>query len=194
MPGKEQLGLEATYRLYQAAAGTWVFLAARFDTEFAALCNAIGRGDLIGDPRYRDWAGRRAHSGDLAAELGCVFAARPADEWESFLIARDIACVQADRSSHVRFLYEDPQPAAIGLMTQTKSRSFLDQAPGGEYWRHAPVVKFSDTPCVAGLPYEGLGEHTARVLRELGYDDAEIERLAGERVVKCAAADAPVPA
>jgi crotonobetainyl-CoA:carnitine CoA-transferase CaiB-like acyl-CoA transferase len=40
-PTQAQLGLEATYRLYETAEG-WVFLDARFDADFAALAKAMG--------------------------------------------------------------------------------------------------------------------------------------------------------
>lgn len=68
-------------------------------------------------------------------------------------------------------------------MTMTKSQEFLEQAPQGQYWRHAPTVKFSDTPCEAGKPYEGLGAHTRPVLQQLGYDATAISRLAEARVI-----------
>jgi crotonobetainyl-CoA:carnitine CoA-transferase CaiB-like acyl-CoA transferase len=68
-------------------------------------------------------------------------------------------------------------------MVPAHSRAFADQAPDGRYWRHAPVVKFSETPCEAGKPYCGLGEHTREVLRELGYDGAAIERFRQANVI-----------
>jgi crotonobetainyl-CoA:carnitine CoA-transferase CaiB-like acyl-CoA transferase len=79
--------------------------------------------------------------------------------------------------------YEDPHTQAIGFMTPTRSRAFLDQAPEGKYWRHAPPVKFSETPCEAGKPYEGLGVNTRSVLAELGYEDATIERLVANKAI-----------
>jgi crotonobetainyl-CoA:carnitine CoA-transferase CaiB-like acyl-CoA transferase len=182
VPGKDQLGLEATYRLYEAAQG-WVFLAAQFDDEFAALCRVIGREDLLGDSRYVNWAARIRHRHELGAELEGVFRARNAAEWEALLSAADIGCVRADGSGHVRFLHEDPHTQAIGFMTPTRSRVFVDQAPEGKYWRHAPLVKFSETPCEAGKPYEGLGSHTRCVLQELGYDNATINRLEADKVI-----------
>ena len=68
-------------------------------------------------------------------------------------------------------------------MTPARSRDFLDQAPEGQYWRHAPLVKFSETPCEAGKPYQGLGVHTRSVLEELGYDNAAITLLETNKVV-----------
>ena len=182
VPDQAQLGLEATYRLYEAQSG-WVFLAARFDSEFAELCKALGREDLATDARFATWGARIADSRALERELEPIFASRTADQWEAALLPLGIGCVRADKASHVRFLHEDPQPKAIGFMTMTRSDEFADQAPDGRYWRHAPAVRFSDTPCSPGLPYEGMGSHTAAIIGELGYDDAALARLVSDRVV-----------
>ncbi len=182
VPDKAQLGLEATYRLYECAEG-WVFLDARIDTEFARLAAALNREDLASDERFASWKARYAHRDALGAELEPVFATRSADDWESFLLDRDVACVRADKASHVRFLHTDPQTAAMGFMVMTQSSEFAEQAPEGRYWRHAPVVKFSDTPCEAGKPYEGPATHTRQVMRRLGYDDAAIDRLAEAKAI-----------
>jgi len=176
VPGKAQLGLEATYRLYETAKG-WVFLAVPADGEFAAFCKAVGREDLARDPRFADWPRRYEHCTALGEELERVFKTRDAADWETLLTNADLGCVQADRVGHRRFLYEDPHAKAIGFMVPTASPAFADQAPGGRYWRHAPVVQFADTPCEAGKPYLGLGVHTRQVLEELGYDEAAIARL-----------------
>jgi crotonobetainyl-CoA:carnitine CoA-transferase CaiB-like acyl-CoA transferase len=176
VPDKAQLGLEAAYRLYETKDG-WIFLAARFDGEFAALCCALGRDDLLQDRRFANWAARIENSTALAAELEPIFLNRAADEWEAMLTALDIGAVRADKASHVRYLHSDPQPLATHFMVMTSSNEFADQVPKGRYWRHAPVVKFSGTPCEAGKPYEGPGHHTRQVLRQLGYDDTAIDRL-----------------
>ncbi len=182
VPDKTQVGLEAAYRLYETADG-WVFIDARFDEEFKALVGALGREDLARDARFANWTARLAEQQALGAELEPLFMARSADDWEAFLLSRDIACVRADKASHLRFLHSDPQPAAMGFMVMTQSEEFHEQAPGGRYWRHAPVVKFSETPCEAGKPYEGQATHTREVLRGIGYDDAAIDRLAEGKAI-----------
>jgi crotonobetainyl-CoA:carnitine CoA-transferase CaiB-like acyl-CoA transferase len=181
-PDQAQLGLEATYRLYETAEG-WVFLDARFDDEFAALCKALSREELAKDHRFASWDARYANSKALEAEFEPVFRTRTADEWEQHLLTLGIACVRADKASHVRFLHTDPQSKAMGFMVMTQSPEFIDKAPEGGYWRHAPVVKFSDTPCETALPYEGPATHTREVLHGLDYDDAEIDRLAEAKVI-----------
>jgi crotonobetainyl-CoA:carnitine CoA-transferase CaiB-like acyl-CoA transferase len=182
IPDKAQLGLEATYRLYRTAQG-WILLAVQFDHEFAAFCRVIGREDLALDRRFASWASRYEHRTVLGDRLELVFETRTAEEWEQLLTAADLGCVAADAMGHRRFLYEDPHTQAIGFMAPTQSRAFVAQAPGGQYWRHAPVVRFSETPCEAGKPYLGLGEHTRQVLQELGYDDAAIARLQEANVI-----------
>jgi crotonobetainyl-CoA:carnitine CoA-transferase CaiB-like acyl-CoA transferase len=160
-----------------------VFIAAQSDSEFAALAGALGREDLIADERFSTWPQRYANRAALEAELEPVFRARTADEWEADLVARDIGCARADKASHVRFLHSDPQPKAMGFMVMTQSPEFADKAPDGRYWRHAPTVNFSDTPCEAGKPYEGPATHTRAVLRRFGYNDATIDRLAADNVI-----------
>ena len=182
VPDAAQLGLEATYRLYETLEG-WVFIAAQFDAEFAALAGALGRGELASDPRFASWQARIANSKALEAELEPIFKTRSADQWEADLLAQQIGCVRADKASHVRFLHSDPQPRDMGYMVMTRSPEFADKAPEGRYWRHAPVVKFSETPCEAGKPYEGPATHTRAVLGPLGYDDSALERLAEAKVI-----------
>ena len=182
VPDKSQLGLEATYRLYETADG-WVFLDAQFDDEFTRLAKAIDRANLITDARYANWQARNLNRAVLEAELEPLFLTRGADEWEAFLLERDIACVRADKASHLRFLHTDPQPAAMGFMTMAKSAEFAEKAPEGRYWRHAPVVKFSATPCERGKPYEGPATHTREIMVELGYDQTSIDELVKSKAI-----------
>ena len=181
-PDKAQLGLEATYRLYETAKG-WVFLAVQFDGEFARFCNAIDREDLLRDQRFATSSNRYQNREALGHELEQVFHTRSAEDWESVLTSADLGCVKADGLGHKRFLHEDPHARAIGFMVPTNSRAFADQAPGGKYWRHAPVVNFSETPCESGKPYCGLGSHTEKILQELGYDAEAIARLRDAKAV-----------
>jgi crotonobetainyl-CoA:carnitine CoA-transferase CaiB-like acyl-CoA transferase len=181
-PGREQLGLEAMYRLYETADG-WVFLTAQFDAGFQRLCKAIERVELLEDARYKNWPDRIRHSAALSTALEPVFKSRDTQAWVSLLTAADVGCVRADGPSHVRFLHESEHSKATGFMTETSSPAFAQLAPGGRYWRHAPLVKFSATACVPGLPYLGLGSHTMAVLLELGYSEAEIAKLVEAKIV-----------
>ncbi len=172
-PDKEQLGLEATYRLYETAEG-WVFLAARPDDEFATFCSVVGRLDLETDPRFSTAASRYEFRHELSSVLEELFRARTADEWETLLTTADVGCVRADGTGHRRFLHEDAHTRAIRFMVPTAHPLFESSAPEGRYWRHGPEAEFSDTPCPESLPYAAIGEHTRAILGELGYSQDEI--------------------
>ena len=178
-PDSEQLGLEATYRLYEASDG-WVFLAAVWDAEFESLCEAIDLPELLNDDRFAGSERRYQNRGELASILEREFKQRSAAEWEKHLTSRGIACVRADGPGHKRFLHEDPHTTEIGFMVPASPVGALSSE--GTYWRHAPVLDFSETPCESGKAYTPLGEHTRAILTELGYTKEDVEELAGSGV------------
>jgi crotonobetainyl-CoA:carnitine CoA-transferase CaiB-like acyl-CoA transferase len=186
-----QLGLGATYRLYETApAGAdhqveswenpdprWVFLSAVPDDAFARLCAAIEADDLAGDERFATQRLRHEHRDELGAAIEPVFLTRAAPEWESMLGGAGVGCMVADGHSIFGFVHAHPQAQALG-MTVTAEHPTL----GGRYRRHAPAVRHSDTPGVGGA-YCETGEHTREILRELGYDDEQIDDLHDAGVV-----------
>jgi crotonobetainyl-CoA:carnitine CoA-transferase CaiB-like acyl-CoA transferase len=174
IPDADCYGLHALYRLYKASEG-WVFLAALTDREWQALTAAVERTDLAADPRFATSDARREHDAELIVELSAVFATRTADEWEAALTGVDVACVRADADSGT-FFEEHPHAIANNLAVETESPRF------GKYKRHGGIVQFSDTPGRYG-PGPFPGEHTVRLLEELGYDRPQIDALREQRVV-----------
>ena len=186
-----QLGTGPTRRLYETAAPAagseresyenpdprWVFLSAESDEEFSGLCEVAGRSELAADERFATTAARDRNAAALSAILEEVFRGRGAAQWEANLLAAGVGCVTADAMSHFAFLFRDPQALANGTMVETEHPSF-----GGRYWRHAPMVRFSDTPGKA-RPHCELGEHTRAILQELGYDQTEMADLRQADVV-----------
>ncbi|HEV3110251.1 MAG TPA: CoA transferase [Candidatus Binataceae bacterium] len=174
LPDEQCYGLNALYRLYQTSEG-WVFLACVFDREWKALCKAVNRPDLLADSRFASAAARTEHDAELAEEFGKLFATRPAGEWEQLLTAAGVACVQADSSVGV-FLEQHPQAIANRMTVEVESPRF------GKYLRHGALINFSDAPGRLGHgPF--LGEHTVRVMRDLGYTDEQIAELRSRDVI-----------
>jgi crotonobetainyl-CoA:carnitine CoA-transferase CaiB-like acyl-CoA transferase len=182
-PDKNQLGLEATYRLYRCQDDSWVVLAAMWDDEFESLCGVIDRKDLPEDPRFKSVAARYENREDLGGQLELVFEQKDADTWESVLTAADVGCVRADTSGHKRFLYEDPQPRSIDFMVPTETKLFAEYAENGKYYRHSPQANFSETKPASGLPYCALGEFSRAILAEIGFTQDEISKLVDDGVV-----------
>jgi crotonobetainyl-CoA:carnitine CoA-transferase CaiB-like acyl-CoA transferase len=167
-------GLNALYRLYQCSKG-WVFLACVSDREWTAFCRAADRPDLLTDSRFASATARAKHDDALAGEIGNLFATRPADIWEQVMTAEDVACVRADTDVGA-FLEDHPQAIATRMVVEVDSPRF------GKYLRHGAIIDFSEAPArLEHGPYPG--EHTASVMRELGYTDAQIAELRSRRII-----------
>ena len=166
IPDADGYGPDALYRLYEAREG-WVFLACPLEKEWRALCGAIGRRDLLEDPRFASADARRQNDGDLARELAGVFAEKAAGEWETTLAAADVGCVEVEERGMYHFYNDDPHVAANGFITEVESQRF------GEFWRYSPVLSFSETPGKAGAGIT-RGEHTFPILEELGYSREQV--------------------
>ncbi|MBV8453460.1 MAG: CoA transferase, partial [Deltaproteobacteria bacterium] len=174
IPDEQCYGLNALYRLYQASEG-WVFLACVFDREWKALCTAVNRPDLLVDDRFASATDRAKHDDKLAIELGKIIATRPADRWEQLLTVAGVACVRADTDVGA-FLEEHPQAAANRMAVEVDSPRF------GKYLRHGAIIDFSGAP--GRLEHGSFpGEHTVRVMRELGYTEAQIAELRSRCII-----------
>jgi crotonobetainyl-CoA:carnitine CoA-transferase CaiB-like acyl-CoA transferase len=127
------------------------------------LCAAIGRPELADDPRFVTNDDRMANRATLAAELEAALAARATDEWVDVLIEAGVPCGPIH---DYRQVFEDPH---------TQARE-MEVRLGAERMLGIPV-KLSDTPGSVRRPAPLPGEHTAEVLREAGFSDAEIAAL-----------------
>ena len=168
-------GLHALYRLYEASDG-WVFLAAPFDHEWQALTAAMAPyADLAGDERFATRELRRRHDAELVELLTGVFSKRGKVDWEQELTAQDVGCVVA-AESNMEWNMQDDEFFAAGYSVEAVNPIF------DEHRRLAPITRFSRslTKADAGCT---LGQHTASILRELGYDDARIAELKERSVV-----------
>lgn len=183
-------GIGATYRLYETAPVTkgtvippfanqnphWLFLAVDKDDEFVRLCRAVGREDIGGDARFASEQSRWDNRVALAGVLEPLFLTRTAQEWEDSLLAAGLGCIVADAMSNFAFLYEDSQAKALGLTTEIEHPSI------GRYYRHTPLLHFSQTPGVATC-MSTQGEYTQQILAELGYNEKAMEELRADGVV-----------
>ena len=164
-----QHGLHALYRLYACREG-WLFLAARGDREWSALAHALEHPEWLGEERFATAAARLAHDDDLARLLHHAFGARGADEWESRLVAADVAAVRAG-------------DVPLETWFEGEGRLIPEDHPAfGPFWRAPVKVEMSDYPPRLDRAC-ALGEHTRPILEELGYTGRAIDQLVADGIV-----------
>jgi crotonobetainyl-CoA:carnitine CoA-transferase CaiB-like acyl-CoA transferase len=132
------------------------------------LCAAIGRPELIEDPRFASNDERMANRAELVAELEAATTARDSDDWVATLVEAGVPCGPIQ---DYRQVFEDPHTQAREMEVR------LEHPVEGRISALGIPVKLSDTPGSIRRPAPLLGEHTAEVLREAGFYDAEIAAL-----------------
>ena len=178
MPDEEVHGLHALYRLYRCSEG-WVFLACLFQDEWEAFCRTVQREDLLADSRFATPETRQANDEDLVAEISALLSGRTADEWEELLTEADVGCVRADEAVEGDFYADHPHARANDLSVE------VEHPYVGKFRRYGGLVEFSMTPGIYRTSTQ-IGQHTRPLLREIGYDDQQIEDLGARGVVQWA--------
>jgi crotonobetainyl-CoA:carnitine CoA-transferase CaiB-like acyl-CoA transferase len=159
-----QLGVTATYRLYEADGG-YLFLSCSEDVAFAAACAALGLPELAKE--FATETSRDRGDGAIAETLALALAGLPVAEAESLLRAHGVRCAQV---RHMMDAHEDPQALSQGLSVDADTII-------GPVKMMGPPFRFAATPVVAQRPGPDLGQHTDEVLAELDYSDERIAKL-----------------
>ena len=147
---------------YRAGDGRWFYLAnLQADRYWPGFCRAIGREDLLADPRFADLRTRRENAAELIRILDEVFAGRSRAEWGAAFDREGVVWAEVQTIDEV---IADPQAEAAGLFVE------VPDGTGGTVRMVAPPASFAETPS----EYRGLapeaGAHTEEILLELGYD------------------------
>ncbi|MCO6384934.1 CaiB/BaiF CoA-transferase family protein [Oceanicola sp. 502str15] len=161
------------YRNYKGADGAYFFLACFTQKFWLAMCKAIGREDLIDDPRFVNNTDRCENRDALDAELEATFTKRPADEWLEILGTGNVPAAKI-QDLHTA-LTEDPQIA------HNKTVVSVNHPTAGDVRMQAHPVNYHGTPATYRRPAPRLGEHTREVLEEFGVSPEIRDRLTPEQ-------------
>ena len=164
-----------TYRLYRAGDGEWFFLACGNQSFWGKLCRAIGRTDLVDDPRFGSWLLRLDNREALMPLLEATFASRPRAEWLKILADHDIPA--AGTQTLLEFM-DDPAVQHLGMIVS------YDHPEVGRLRMMGQPLRFSESQAPDAGPPPVLGQHTDQVLREIGFRDRAIADLRRRGIVR----------
>ncbi len=147
----------------------YVIVAAGNDGQFAKLCEAGGRPDLVRDPRFTANSARVRNRDVLGPLLDAMFLQHPATWWNERLAVAGVPCAPINDIAQV---FEDPQ------VQHRELRVELPDAAAGKAAFVASPLRLSESPVEYRLPPPLLGEHNQEVLKDLlGMSPEEIARL-----------------
>jgi crotonobetainyl-CoA:carnitine CoA-transferase CaiB-like acyl-CoA transferase len=151
---------------YQSGDGRWIMLAAR-RSAWPVLAKAIGRADLLSDPRFSDAAAVGQHAAELAALLETEFRSQPLAHWEKVL---DEARIPYGVINTPEEAAEDPQLRANDIVVPIEGAQDL------EYTVNNPLTLRGLARVPARRAPEH-GEHNAEILEQLGFSADDINQL-----------------
>jgi crotonobetainyl-CoA:carnitine CoA-transferase CaiB-like acyl-CoA transferase len=177
--GRTPMRLGSAHRLtapYQAmrAADGYFTVGANNDKLYQACCRAIGRDDLIRDPRFAARDERLRNRAALVAEIEKTTIADTRAHWLARLDAAGVPCGPINTYPET---LTDPHTLARNLVVD------LVHPIAGPIKALGVPVKLSDTPGAVERAAPLVGEHTAAILTELGYSDAEQRELRTRGIV-----------
>lgn len=172
-PGYKRL----QHRKPAPTADGWITLLPYTPAHWRLFFSAAGRPELADALAVDDPVQRNARIDEYYAAIAEISVTRPTAHWLAICEAHDIP---ATAFSALETLHEHPHLAAVGLFQAAEH-------PTEGAIRYArPPARFERTPASVRRPAPLLGEHSAEILAEAGYDAAAIAGFIASGVVKAA--------
>ncbi|MGQ0825846.1 MAG: CaiB/BaiF CoA transferase family protein [Actinomycetota bacterium] len=154
--------------------GKYVCIVAGSDANFARLCTAMERPDLLIDPRFTKLADRAAHGDEINGIVANWTATLLATEIERRCIENDVPVATAYTAADI---FADPHFAARSDLVP------VDDPVIGPVRQQAPFPRRVGEPVGAPAGAPRLGANTDEVLAALGLGAADIDDLRAKGVV-----------
>ena len=158
---------------YRCRDGKFVSLSGSTQSMAERIFNAIGRPDLILDPRFRTNADRLNNVAALDEVIGGFIAG---------FDQTDLVALMEKAEVTVGPIYDIGQIMVDPHVVEREILADYPDADIGSLPMHHVVPRMSETPGSIRYPAPRLGEHNRSLLGELGIGDADYERLVDARV------------
>ena len=178
-PKEEPIGYQRVVnpnrRPHRTSDGGFIALLVYNDKQWQQFFTLLGRPEMIGQGIYATHAIRGENFAEVYGFVGEMIALRTTAEWLDLLGKSDIphtavreleSLFEDEHLLAIDYFHEFDHPSEGRIRTTAVPSTWSETPPG--LWRHAPQ----------------LGEHSVELLREIGYNDAEIETMLQDGITK----------
>lgn len=163
----------APYQAFETQDG-YIFIAVTTDEMWKNLCQALKLDYLFKNSRYSTLDGRARNRPELSAEVSKVTKQYKSKELEAILVPANVPC---GRLMNIDEIVQDPH---------VQSRQIMEEVEVPEKGKvkiiRTPIHISGEAPKIRRrAPL--LGEHTFEILKELGYNQEEMQELLNKGVV-----------
>jgi crotonobetainyl-CoA:carnitine CoA-transferase CaiB-like acyl-CoA transferase len=166
----------APRNVYETADGKFIALSAGMESTVQRLFEAMGRPDMVGDPRFASHAARIENIDELDAAIGEFIGQRSLQENLEFFDRMDITAGPVHDAAD---LAEHPYVQARGIIVEQADDEL------GSIPVPAPPLRFAGTPATIRSAAPRLGQHTRELLEEIGYSDDQIASMINAGAARC---------
>jgi crotonobetainyl-CoA:carnitine CoA-transferase CaiB-like acyl-CoA transferase len=167
----------AALNVYRSADEIWFVLIVTPD-KLTAVANAIGRADLLTDPRFSEPAKLIQNMSQLTAILDEVFGSQPMAHWYEIFNGVHVTFGAVRGPQEV---IRDPQLQMNQIVVP------LEGGPGKLTSTVSSPIQVHGVTKVSAKRAPSLGEHNKEVLAQLGFSASEIDALQASGAVPIAA-------
>ncbi|HTR86781.1 MAG TPA: CaiB/BaiF CoA-transferase family protein [Reyranella sp.] len=151
-----------------------IYIAGTNDAFWKILCTALGCQDWLADSRFATNEGRVTHRAELEPMMEMRFAQHTCEELLATLLPAGMPCSAVNLVSD---LPDNPQvKARHSILT-------YDYPGMGPVLAANNPIKLSDAPVEVRRLAPRVGEHTAEIMKSVGYSDSEIAALRDAKAV-----------
>jgi formyl-CoA transferase len=170
-----QLSYVAPSNMFKTSDGRWLTLAASTQGIFEDLCRAMGREDLIADPRFLDNPARVTHRKEINGIVANWIAERTREEVAEVFDPRGIPYAPVYNMEDV---FQHEQYLAREMLVRVRDPQLGDAVVQNV------IPKFSETPGAVRHLGPTLGEHNEEIYcGELGYSKDRLRELRDAGVI-----------
>jgi crotonobetainyl-CoA:carnitine CoA-transferase CaiB-like acyl-CoA transferase len=161
--------------VYGTSDGRFIAISASIQAMAERLFRAIGRADMIDDPKFRTNTDRVRNIDECDGVVADWIAGRTQAEAMAVFEAAEVT---ATPIYEIDQLMDDPHVHARGVLVEAPD----DEA--GSVLMHNIIPRLSETPGRLRTAAPALGQHTRSVLESIGYDADRLAALAADGVIK----------